>query len=227
MLTNVKIELCANGIEDVITALNCPFDSIELNSGTEVDGLTPQMSVFLKAKEITDKKIYAMIRPRSGGFCYSESEYELMLKDARSFLENGADGIVFGFTEADGKISAERTAEFIKLIHSFNRTAIFHKAIDIITDKKEALTVLNTLEIDEILTSPENAEQFRELGFRKEIKAGGGIRSENVIELIESHKLNSIHFSAKKVISDSFGSYNSADCEEIHKIISAIRNHKG
>lgn len=38
-----------------------------------------------------------MVRPRGGGFCYSDEEYDIMLMDAKILLEHGADGIAFGF----------------------------------------------------------------------------------------------------------------------------------
>lgn len=38
-----------------------------------------------------------MVRPRGGGFCYSDEEYDTMLMDAKILLEHGADGIAFGF----------------------------------------------------------------------------------------------------------------------------------
>ena len=46
---------------------------------------------------------------------YSGYDYDVMKEDAKLFLENGADGVVFGFLHADGTVDKERTAEFVKL----------------------------------------------------------------------------------------------------------------
>lgn len=46
--------------------------------------------------------IMAMVRPREGGFCYTQVEFDTMLADARALLAAEADGIVFGFLHPDG-----------------------------------------------------------------------------------------------------------------------------
>ena len=38
-----------------------------------------------------------MVRPRGGGFCYDEQDVSIMMDEAKLLLENGADGIAFGF----------------------------------------------------------------------------------------------------------------------------------
>ena len=57
-------------------------------------------------------------------------KYQTMLKDAEGMLKAGADGIVFGFLNADRTIDLKRTGMMSDLIHSYHKEAVFHKAFD-------------------------------------------------------------------------------------------------
>ena len=50
-----------------------------------------------------------MIRPRTGDFLYSDAEVRVMREDIRVFKDAGADGVVFGVLEKDGKVDVHRT----------------------------------------------------------------------------------------------------------------------
>ena len=72
-------------------------DQIELNSALYLGGLTPSIGVLAAAKRrVPELKMYCMVRPRAGGFCYTDLEFESMLEDAKALTDGGADGIVFG-----------------------------------------------------------------------------------------------------------------------------------
>ena len=133
MINNTKIEICIGNIDDAITASKYPIDRIELNSALELGGLTPSLNTVKTLKEKIDTPLCCMVRPRGGDFVYTDIEFETMLLDAKLLLENGADGIVFGFIK-DGKVDIDRTSKMVELIHSYNRQAIFHKAFDEIED---------------------------------------------------------------------------------------------
>lgn len=122
-----------------------------------------------------------------------EVKHSSTKKYAQLFLENGADGLVFGFLNPDKTIDQERTKEFIELIHYYGASATLHKVIDITVDKHEALQTLHRLGIDRILTSPANyiplKSDFRDI----EIVAGGGIGEQNIASLL-SRRMKSLHF---------------------------------
>lgn len=142
-------------------------------------------------------------------------------KYAQLFLENGVDGLVFGFLNPDKTIDQERTKEFIELIHYYGASATLHKVIDITVDKHEALQTLHRLGIDRILTSPANyiplKSDFRDI----EIVAGGGIGEQNICSLL-SQEMKSLHFSAKEVVMDNFGSYHQLSVSKLQRIIEKI-----
>ena len=65
----IKIEVCANSVQDCIVAQNEGVDRIELISASYLGGLTPTTIVLDMAIENGVKiPIMAMVRPRGGGF---------------------------------------------------------------------------------------------------------------------------------------------------------------
>lgn len=86
---------------------------VELNSDLFHGGLTPTLGNLIAVKKaVPALEIMGMVRPREGGFCYTDTEYAVMKEDARLMLEHGTDGIVFGFLHENGTVDAKRTGEF-------------------------------------------------------------------------------------------------------------------
>ena len=94
-----------------------------------------------------------MVRPRGAGFCYTEIETEQMFADARILMEQGSDGLAFGFLTEDGRIHSEKTSRMIQLIHAYQGEAVFHRAFDCVAEPYEAIEELIRLGADRILTS--------------------------------------------------------------------------
>jgi len=125
-----------------------------------------------------------MIRPRAGGFCYTQVEMAVMRHDAKLAVEHGADGLVFGILTPDGEIDAERCKRIIELAR--DRQTVFHRAFDVTPDPLKALDQLVDLGFTRVLTSgqeksaPEGIETIRKLivhaDDRIEILPGSGLR---------------------------------------------------
>lgn len=148
-----------------------------------------------------------MVRPRAGGFCYDEAETKIMMEEARLLLENGADGIAFGFLHADGTVHRERTLKMSELIHSFGKEAVFHRAFDVTKDPFQAMEVLLSCKIDRLLTSGQRAKAMQgaeliaqlqdRFGDRIEILAGSGVNAQNAGELLARTGIRQVHSSCK------------------------------
>ena len=136
------LEICCGSFEDVKTAWQNGADRVELNSALYLGGLTPSTANLICAKEQCSIPIITMVRPRGGGFCYSQDEYETMLLDARILLEHGADGIAFGFLTENHAIHRSRTQEMIDIIHSAGKEAVFHRAFDCVAQQERAVEAL-------------------------------------------------------------------------------------
>ncbi len=202
-----EIEICCGSYEDALNAAKGKARRIELNSALHLGGLTPSLATLILARKNTDLKIIAMVRPRGAGFNYDESEFQVMLEDARLLLKNGADGIAFGFLDGSRNIDLQKTAQMADLIHLYSKEAVFHRAFDCVIDPYVAIEQLIDLGIDRILTSGQQdtaikgASLIRDLqekyGDQIEILAGSGVNDSNALDLISQTKINQIHSSCK------------------------------
>jgi len=212
-MNRITLEICCGSLEDVRAAQAGGADRIELNSALYLGGLTPSLGTLLLVKEQCAIPVVAMVRPRGGGFCYSEDEFEVMLKDARILLEHGADGIVFGFLHSDASLDTNRTAQMVELIHSYGKEAVFHRAIDCVKDIDNGLQQLIKLKVDRVLTSGgrntawEGKEVIgriqRKYGNQIEILPGAGLRKENALDFLAAAGTTQLHSSCKGYHTDS------------------------
>ena len=205
----IKIEVCANSVQDCIVAQNEGADRIELISASYLGGLTPTTTTLDIAIENGVKiPIMGMVRPRGGGFCYSEIEKEQMFREARELLKHGAKGIVFGFLTEDRKIDWEETRKMIELCKSYEAESVFHRAFDCSDEPEYNIQRLVELGCTRILTSGlgANVEKGAELlkllqekfGDRIEILAGAGISTENIESIIKKTAVTQVHGTFKK-----------------------------
>lgn len=206
-MNNIKIEVCAGSYEDCLAAARGKADRVELNSALALGGLSPTEATLRQVKADTDLKVICMVRPRGAGFHYNDIEKKVMMAEAKSFLENGADGIAFGFLNAHGSIDTEATKAMIDLIHSYNKEAVFHRAVDVTPDYEEAFRQLCEMKADRVLTSGQEekawqgADQIKKMqelfGDQIQILAGSGMNATNAMDLIEKTGIHQVHSSCK------------------------------
>lgn len=206
-MSKITLEICCGSLEDTKAAQAGGADRIELNSALYLGGLTPSLGTLLLAKEQCTIPVVAMVRPRGGGFCYSEDEFEVMLRDTRILLEHGADGIVFGFLHSNNTLDVERSSQMVELIHSYGKEAVFHRAIDCMDDIDSGLEQLIALKVDRVLTSGgrNTAWEGREViarlqqkyGNQIEILPGAGLRKENALDFLTIAGTTQVHSSCK------------------------------
>lgn len=201
------VEICTGSYADCMAAFHGGAERVELNSALSVGGLTASVAVLRCVKKETTLKVICMVRPRAGGFCYDEAETKIMMEEARLLLENGADGIAFGFLHADGTVHRERTLQMSELIHSSGKEAVFHRAFDVTKDPFQAMEVLLSCKIDRLLTSGQRAKAMQgaeliaqlqdRFGDRIEILAGSGVNAQNAGELLARTGIRQVHSSCK------------------------------
>src|SRR5437763_10034269 len=114
--TRVLLEICCGGIDDAIQAERGGADRVELCSALFLGGLTPSAGTIQEAKQRVKIPVMVMVRPRAGGFCYSEAEMSCMERDAEAAFEQRADGIVFGILQANGKVDVARSKRLLRRI---------------------------------------------------------------------------------------------------------------
>jgi copper homeostasis protein len=212
-MKKILVEVCCGSADDVIEAKKAGADRVELNSDLFHGGLTPTVGSLLVAKLETGMKIMTMIRPREGGFCYTEAEFAVAIEDAKQLLANGSDGLVFGFLHTDGTIDVKRTAILANLAYSAGKEAVFHRAIDVVPDWKQALDLLIDLNITRVLTSGQEAdvsngtetvrEMIRYATGRIQILPGAGITARNYQRIVAETGTDQIHLAAHRSVADT------------------------
>lgn len=235
-MSKTVIELCAASFVDCTYADKYNLDRIELNSALELGGLTPSFSLVRQVKEHIKTPVYTMIRPRGAGFNYSGSEFEIMYEDAIVFLELGVEGIVFGFLDSSNHVDIGRTKTFVDLAHGYGAQAVFHKALDSAADYKQALSDLASCGVDRVLTSGAGVYPNMDYEMLKyaieeyngimEILPGGGVRVDNVKEILRETKTSQIHMTSKKQHFDPIDKENSfyigTDEEQLIELLKLI-----
>lgn len=205
------LELCCGGIDDVLLASRHGVERIELNSGLALGGLTPSAALLDAARREYAGTIVAMLRPREGGFCYSQSEFHLMLDDARRLVDLGADGLAVGFQHRDGRLDQLRCEQLrLAVPHA---TLVCHRAFDVLADRDRSLQQLIDCGFERVLTSGgaptafEGAAELLRLGLlasgRIEILAGGGIRADNVRQLVRSSGCRELHSAVTTIVDET------------------------
>ena len=204
MYSKILIEVCCGSVDDAIEAEKGGADRVELNSAIFLGGLTPSLGSIIEAKERLNIPVMVMIRPRAGGFCYTQAEMAVMQHDAKLAVENGVDGLVFGILTPDGSVDAERCRRIMELTQG--RQTVFHRAFDVTPDPLKALDQLVDLGFSRVLTSgqektaPEGIELIRKLivhaGDRIEILPGGGLQPHNIRAFVEQTKVKQVHLAA-------------------------------
>jgi copper homeostasis protein len=206
------IEICCGSYQDGLAAYRGGAKRIELNSALSVGGLTPSLSSLIRLKKETDLKVICMVRSRAAGFCFDKEDVEIQMMDAKLMLENGADGIAFGFLNEDGTVDLENTKRMVDLVHFFDKEAVFHRAFDVTKDPFKAIHQLIEMGANRILTSGqkskaiEGKELIKQLqaqyGSRIEILAGSGINYINAKEIMEYTGISQVHSSCKNYKTD-------------------------
>lgn len=200
------VEVCVGTVADAVAAAKGGADRLELCSATELGGLTPSIGLIEQVLQSVDLPVMVMIRPRAGGFCYNKSEFATALRDAEHSLKLDVAGIVFGFLQPSGQIDIPRCQEAVQI--TGQRQTVFHRAFEFVPDALAAIDQLVDLRVTRLLTSGQQpsalagASMIREISVRAsdqlEVMPGGGIRPQNVGQVVQRTGCGQIHIGASK-----------------------------
>ena len=209
-MPKVLLEICCGSADDVLEAARGGAARVELNSNLFQGGLTPSVGTLRVTKAKTRIPVMAMVRPRAGGFCYTDTEFEVARADAEALLGSGADGLVFGFLREDGTVDTERTGEMVRVASGM--PCVFHRALDVVPDWRKALETLVRLGVTRVLTSGQESNVFfaletiREMiefaAGRIEILPGAGITRENVRRVVAETGTTQLHLAKSRIMPD-------------------------
>lgn len=197
-------EACVDSAEAAMAAEIGGAHRVELCSDLLEGGLTPSHGTLRVARERLHIGIMAMVRPRGGDFCYTDTEFAVMREDLLAAREAGVSGVVFGILNPDGTIDRDRTAELVALARPLPVT--FHRAFDVTRDPYEALATLVELGVERVLTSGQEptavegldvlARLVKRAAGRIIVMPGGGITERNVARVAAGSGAGEIHFAS-------------------------------
>lgn len=232
----MKIELCAASVEAIKLAKEFEIDRIELCQVLEYGGITPSPGLIEYAIAY-GLETHILVRPRPGGFIYSQEEKEIMLRDIIECKELGAHGVVVGALNDYGDIDIE----FLDLVRTKvgdEMEITFHRAFDDTFDHERSLSLLMNAGVNRVLSSGMGRnvdlgldiliqmKQF--VGERMDIMPGGGVSVNNIPKLIQEVRPDAIHFSGTvKRIIDEASKFNEdllmPDESRIRRMVEEIR----
>ena len=233
----MKIELCAASFESIQLAQELKIDRIELCQNLEQGGLTPSIGMidYALGKGI---ETHVLIRPRAGGFCYSEEELKIMLIDIAHCKQIGVNGIVIGLLTETNEINRLQLEQINEAAQGMDIT--FHRAFDDTIEWKRSMDLLINMGIKRILTSGVSTnvdsgflvlrEMVNYAKGRIEIMAGGGINANNIAKINSEIGPDSIHFSGtSKILLDEESLFSETilkvDRKKVCRMISLIRTN--
>ena len=129
------LEVAVASVADVRAAESGGADRLELNAALSLGGLTPSLGTLIEVRQATRLPLFVMLRPRPGAFCYSATEFPVLLRDLDLVLSHGADGIVFGILNDDATIDRVRCREVVRQAGS--KPVVFHRAFDLTPEPGE------------------------------------------------------------------------------------------
>ncbi len=215
------VEVCANSLQSALNAQSAGADRIELCCELAVGGITPSYGLLKKVREQLKIPVYALIRPRSGDFTYSDPEFQTMREDISLCVKMGFDGIVAGVLKNNFEVDWERTKILVEDAGPLYFT--FHRAFDWVKDPLDTFSQLQEMGVQNVLTSGQATSAILGMPLLKElmhlskycnIMPGGGIRESNAV-IFKEMGFNTIHLSGTRFVPNTKGlrpiSMNSPD----------------
>lgn len=198
------LEIACFNVASCLLAQEAGADRIEFCADYSAGGITPSKADIIKAKELLRIPIHVIIRPRGGNFVYNEEEINIMKQDILFCRSHNIDGVVFGVLTADNEIDKAVNKELVQLADGMSTT--FHRAIDECNNYVKALEDLVSLGFIRVLTSGSAKTAFEGLNTLKKTQSmygseiiiipGGGIRSENIAQIISETNCYEFHSAA-------------------------------
>jgi len=231
MAREVALEIAVQDTDGVRVAAQVGARRVELCAALgATGGLTPSVglveaAVAAAAEAAGDAapvEVHPLIRPRPGGFVFSPAELDVQVRDVRAAVAAGAAGVVVGALTADGLVDADAVRALVAAAQG--REVTFHRAIDVVEDVTSALDLLAGLGVSRVLTSGgaprsiDGVDRLRAMtehvAGRVQVQAGGGVRPQDVGELVAAG-VDAVHLSAKRAVSDDGGPGGSGSGYEV------------
>ncbi|MEM9243318.1 MAG: copper homeostasis protein CutC [Pseudomonadota bacterium] len=243
----ITLEVCVDNIASIDAAVSCGADRLELCAALGLEGLTPSLALLDYAKQHSQCSLQAMIRPRCGDFNYSAKELALMCQEIDLMAARQVDGIVFGVLDGNHDLNISANQMLIDHAKQYQLETTFHRAIDLVENYEAAIEQLIAMGFTRVLTSGQAKDVITGManiaslqskyGHAIEIMAGGGIRADNVAQLLDRTHIHHIHCSASSIADNcrakrelsafapSALTFKITDKKQLQQIMTTVRGH--
>jgi copper homeostasis protein len=225
------LEISVESVQAAMAAERGGAQRIELCSDSREGGTTPSPELLRAVRQRVKLPIFSMVRPRSGNFFYTDSEFEAMRRDVDAAKEYGIDGVVLGLLRADGLVDIKRTRELVEQARPLPVT--FHRAFDECTDLRGGLEDVMEVGAARLLTSggkrtaPEALEVLGELvriaGERLIVLPGSGLHAGNIREAVRGTGAREFHAGLSSVVVDPAAEIGKFEAE-VRRMAEALRD---
>ncbi|WP_109210671.1 MULTISPECIES: copper homeostasis protein CutC [Microbacterium] len=198
------VEIAVQDPAGAQAAMRAGADRLELCQALDLGGITPSLGVLEAVLGAVDPAaVNVLVRPRGGGFVYSEEEVALVTADIRTCVERGAGGVVVGALTASGGLDIQALRRWRDAASS--ATLVFHRAVDAAADPSAVFDALVAEGVDRVLTSggaPRSIEGLAALSAfaarsgSVEVMAGGGVQPGDIPALFAAG-VDAVHLSAR------------------------------
>ncbi len=188
---------------------------VELTAALALGGLTPSpatLELSIDEARRFGVEVHVLIRPRPGGFHYTDDELAVAERDVRRAVEAGAHGVVVGALGADGRLDGDAVARLRDAAGAASVT--LHRAIDMTPDLLVTLATARDLGLRRVLTSGGASAAIDGLDTLRalvdaadgaiEVMAGSGVDAASAVALADTG-VDALHFSAKRTVAADGG----------------------
>ncbi|WP_075891831.1 copper homeostasis protein CutC [Actinomyces provencensis] len=227
-----RVEICVEDAAGVRAASQQGADRVEVCHDLSCGGLTPSDLLVSESLPLAPPDgVQVLIRPRPDDFVFSGDEVAAMctrIRDLRTLVEpSGVEvGFVIGALQEDHRVDESALARLMEAAGPARVT--FHRAFDLVPDRREALGILVRHGVRRVLTTGGGTGKADVPGLRALVKwsrgeilvlASGGLRSDSVVDVIRRTGAPEVHMRAPAP------SGSGTDPDEVGRIVAAVRHH--
>jgi copper homeostasis protein len=206
-MNSVLIEACVDSVASALAAERGGAGRLELCDNLYDGGTTPSAGMISAVKAAVRIPVFVIVRPRGGGFVYTDEEIAVMRLDIEAARMLGADGVVVGALTRDAQVDGERLRVLVAAAGSLPAT--FHRAFDLARDLPAALDAIARCGVSRVLTSggaPSAREGVNVIASLVRgangtitVMAGGGVREENIQEIVRGAGVREVHVRGTRI----------------------------
>ncbi len=229
MAKKILLEVSVESVGGALAAERGGAQRLELCSDLAAGGVTPQDGLLPAVLAAVRLPVFSMIRPRSGGFVYSDAEFAAMKDAIAAAQTSGAHGVVLGILTAEHTVDIARTRELVEF--SAPLPVTFHRAFDVSADLQKSLGDVLQTGAQRILSSGGAFDALKgaltlaalrtAARGKIEIVPGTGINPGNIAEVARITRAREIHSGLGSVL--RYGTTDFAAFEEqVRKMVAAL-----